>query len=186
MLNGVLDFTGKDNLQYVGFSNGCRVALDSLERGQFDSNKVETFVAVGCPGSFEGESTMGSIIKSRNGQISKNLASRNANHPSFGEVAVVGDVEVRNLAAALALSVEFGEGRGAVEAENERTTGEDDFFEKFSEGGDDVFDGGFRVGLETSEGAMDDTIHVDENMIRLNLSRLFLLLLLRIIVIVIR
>src|SRR3990167_2585126 len=82
LLNGVLDFTGKDKIQYVGFSNGCRAALDSLERGQFDSNKVEMFVAVGCPGGFEGESTFGDIIASRNGQIFERLKSKDIKHPS--------------------------------------------------------------------------------------------------------
>ena len=88
LLNGVLDFTGKDNLQYVGFSNGCRSALDSLERGMFDSDKVETFVAVGCPGAFEGNSTTGNIIKSRNGAISERLESIGRNHYSFGTIAI--------------------------------------------------------------------------------------------------
>ena len=80
LLNGVLDFTGKDKIQYVGFSNGCRAALDSLERNKFDSNKVETFVAVGCPGAFEGNSTFGNIIASKDGQISKRLKAKNLNH----------------------------------------------------------------------------------------------------------
>jgi len=53
LLNGVLDFTSKEKLQYVGFSNGCRAALSSLEKNKFPSDKVETFVAVGCPGAFE-------------------------------------------------------------------------------------------------------------------------------------
>ncbi|MBW2975414.1 hypothetical protein KY366_06865 [Candidatus Woesearchaeota archaeon] len=56
LLNKVLTETGKDKLQYVGFSNGCRATLSALEKGSFDSNKIETFVAVGCPGAFEGES----------------------------------------------------------------------------------------------------------------------------------
>ena len=86
LLNGVLDFTNKDNLQYVGFSNGCRSALDSLERGMFDSDKVETFVAVGCPGAFEGNSTLGGVIASRNRDISKNLNSKNINHPSLNQI----------------------------------------------------------------------------------------------------
>ncbi|MBI2134603.1 alpha/beta hydrolase [Candidatus Woesearchaeota archaeon] len=89
LLNGVLTFTGKDNLQYVGFSNGCRAALDSLERNKFDSNKVETFVAVGCPGSFEGESALGSIIASKDGEISKKLESINK-HNTFETTAVAG------------------------------------------------------------------------------------------------
>lgn len=87
LLNGVLNFTNKDKIQYVGFSNGCRAALDSLERNMFDSNKVETFVAVGCPGSFEGNSTTGEIIKSKNGQIYSILKSNNLSHASFGNIA---------------------------------------------------------------------------------------------------
>lgn len=90
LLNGVLTFTNKDKLQYVGFSNGCRAALDSLERKQFDSNKVETFVAVGCPGSFEGNSDLGNLISSKNGEISKRLDSKNLVHPSVSEIIVVG------------------------------------------------------------------------------------------------
>lgn len=57
LLNKVLSETGKDKLQYVGFSNGCRATLSSLEKGSFDPNKVETFVGVGCPGAFDGYST---------------------------------------------------------------------------------------------------------------------------------
>lgn len=86
LLNGVLNFTGKSNLQYVGFSNGCRSALDSLERGMFDSSKIETFVAVGCPGAFEGESFLGKIIASRNRDISKTLNSKNIYHPSVNQI----------------------------------------------------------------------------------------------------
>jgi len=88
LLNGVLTFTGKDNLQYVGFSNGCRAALDTLERGQFDSNKIETFVAVGCPGSFEGNSTFGSVIFSKNGEVSRILESIGKNHYTFETIAI--------------------------------------------------------------------------------------------------
>ena len=90
LLNGVLDFTGKDNLQYVGFSNGCRAALDSLERNKFDSNKVETFVAVGCPGGFEGNSSLGNIIASKDGQIFDRLNSRNLKHVSMKDIIVIG------------------------------------------------------------------------------------------------
>src|SRR3989344_6122925 len=89
LLDGVLTFTGKDKLQYVGFSNGCRAALDSLERNQFDSNKVETFVAVGCPGAFDGNSTAGNIIKSKNGDIYLRLKSQNISHISFNNLASI-------------------------------------------------------------------------------------------------
>jgi len=57
LLDKVLSETGKSELQYVGFSNGCRSTLSSLEKGSFDPSKVDTFVGVGCPGAFEGEST---------------------------------------------------------------------------------------------------------------------------------
>ena len=57
LLNKVLTETGKSKLQYVGFSNGCRATLSSLEKGSFDPSKVDTFVGVGCPGAFEGYST---------------------------------------------------------------------------------------------------------------------------------
>jgi len=43
-------------------------------------------VAVGCPGSFEGNSTLGGIIASRNRDISKNLNSKNINHPSLNQI----------------------------------------------------------------------------------------------------
>jgi len=80
LLNGVLDFTGKDNIQYVGFSNGCRAALDSLERGKFDSNKVETFVAVGCPGAFDELSLVDSGILLVDDKVVENLQNKNVRH----------------------------------------------------------------------------------------------------------
>ena len=93
MLNGVLSFTGKDKLQYVGFSNGCRAALDSLERNQFDSDKIETFVAVGCPGSFNHSSTTDSAspiskVLNKDGGIAINsFRSKNLKHVSFSDLA---------------------------------------------------------------------------------------------------
>ena len=89
LLNGVLDFTGKSNLQYVGFSNGCRAALDSLERGQFDSNKVETFVAVGCPGAFEGTNLFLSLIRLNDGQVFQKLRNKGINHATFSEISLI-------------------------------------------------------------------------------------------------
>ena len=88
LLNGVLDFTGKDKIQYVGFSNGCRAALDSLERGQFDSNKVEMFVAVGCPGGFEGFDIGASGIKLIDDRINRNLQDKK--HISFKDMFATG------------------------------------------------------------------------------------------------
>ena len=86
LLNGVLNFTNKDKIQYVGFSNGCRAALDSLERNKFDSNKVETFVAVGCPGGFEGES-LGSKKLNEGGALAiAKFKSQNKKHLKFDDV----------------------------------------------------------------------------------------------------
>ncbi|MBI2660488.1 hypothetical protein HYX07_04970 [Candidatus Woesearchaeota archaeon] len=88
LLNGVLDFTNKDKLQYVGFSNGCRSALDSLERGKFDSSKVETFVAVGCPGAFEGFDLGASGIKLIDDKINRNIENRK--HIGITEMLIIG------------------------------------------------------------------------------------------------
>ena len=86
LLNGVLSFTGKNNLQYVGFSNGCRAALDSLERNQFDSNKVETFVGVACPGAFEELSLVDSGILLVDDIVIKNIQDKNINHVDVGDL----------------------------------------------------------------------------------------------------
>lgn len=86
LLNGVLTFTNKDKLQYVGFSNGCRAALDSLERNKFDSNKVETFVAVGCPGAFEGNSSFGEALKTLGDDAIQKFRIENRNHITFKNI----------------------------------------------------------------------------------------------------
>ena len=93
LLNGVLGFTGKDKIQYVGFSNGCRAALDSLERNQFDSNKVETFVAVGCPGSFnhskntDSASPISKVLNKDGGNAINSFKNKNLKHISFSDLA---------------------------------------------------------------------------------------------------
>ena len=56
LINGILGFTGKDKIQYVGHSNGCRTALESLRLNRVDPNKVDTFIGVGCPGAFNYDS----------------------------------------------------------------------------------------------------------------------------------
>ncbi len=48
----------------------------------------------------------------------------------IGKVVVVGDVEVRNLSAALTLGVEFCVRSRTVKAKNEGTASSDGFFEK--------------------------------------------------------
>ncbi len=90
LLNGVLDFTNRDKIQYVGFSNGCRAALDSLERNMFDSNKVETFVAVGCPGAFEELSLLDSGVLLVDDRIIENLQKKGVNHVDIGDMFKLG------------------------------------------------------------------------------------------------
>ena len=79
LIAGVEQYSGQNKLDYVGFSNGCRVGLDSLKNwssgkngaghcfnsqtGLYDidcdlaANAVDAFVAVGCPGAFDGHSS---------------------------------------------------------------------------------------------------------------------------------
>src|SRR3989338_3982530 len=85
LLNGVLDYTGSDKLQYVGFSNGCRATLSSLEKNRFDSAKIDTFVAVGCPGAFNGSSLFGECLLEHGDDILNRFVERNLKHPSEKE-----------------------------------------------------------------------------------------------------
>ena len=86
LLNGVLTFTGKDKIQYVGFSNGCRATLSSLEKGKFDPSKVETFVGVGCPGAFEGSSIFGTALNKLGDNAISEFRSQGISHVSFRNV----------------------------------------------------------------------------------------------------
>ncbi len=81
LLDKVLSETGKSELQYVGFSNGCRATLSSLEKGSFEPSKVDTFVGVGCPGAFEkyffqnGISPFAEAVKETGEELKENLKS---------------------------------------------------------------------------------------------------------------
>ena len=90
LLNGVLTFTGKDKIQYVGFSNGCRATLSSLEKDKFDPTKVETFVGVGCPGTFEGFNPIASGIELAGDRITKNLENKNKTHITIRGMFIAG------------------------------------------------------------------------------------------------
>ena len=99
-------------VQYVGFSNGCRVALSSLEKYQ-DTGKnniaivqnpetgnfvnidlkadpsnqiVDTFVGIGCPGAFEGTSFLIEKVK-ENPNSPEELLEEGVLHPSMKQVA---------------------------------------------------------------------------------------------------
>lgn len=99
LIAGVQQYSGEDNLDYVGFSNGCRVALDSLkswsstgknnagyyfnyDNGQYEltdlsSNPVDTFVAIGCPGAFEGKSFYSDCWKEYAEEMREIIGSKN-------------------------------------------------------------------------------------------------------------
>ena len=106
LITGVQNYSTQKTLDYVGFSNGCRVALDSLKNWSgsgktnagyvFDSttglyipsnlgsNPISTFVGVACPGAFNGTSTLVSRVKNHPNTVAK-LAGNN--HPNFRDVA---------------------------------------------------------------------------------------------------
>ena len=78
LIAGVQQYSGIDNLTYVGHSNGCGVALASLNKysasgkgntgyyfdydtglyvySDLSVNPIDTFVGIGCPGAFNGYS----------------------------------------------------------------------------------------------------------------------------------
>jgi hypothetical protein len=93
LLNGVLEKSGKKTLQYVGFSNGCRTGLSSLEEGFFNSTKIDTFVGVGCPGAFEHDIQVSSTspisdkLNIHGLSAINNFYSRNKTHISFSDLA---------------------------------------------------------------------------------------------------
>lgn len=95
LLNGVLSFSGKQKLQYVGFSNGCRSALSSLEKRRFDPAKVDTFVGVACPGAFNRSDPYGggrtftspvaNIMQWRGEDVIGGLTRDSVSHITLGE-----------------------------------------------------------------------------------------------------
>jgi len=106
-IGSVEKLTGKDKVQYVGHSNGCRAALDSLSSWQstgksslgkviyngseilidMSSNPVDTFVGIACPGAFSELSYFArQVNKSGNIAITR-LRNKNNLHPKFGDVA---------------------------------------------------------------------------------------------------
>ncbi|MCD4771679.1 hypothetical protein K8R30_04685 [archaeon] len=105
LIGGVQAYTGKDEIDYVGFSNGCRTALASLEEYQEDGKEdvgeyvnpktgawkemdlkggdvVHTFVGVGCPGAFEGESLFGDCILKHGKDIREYFEEQEITHIS--------------------------------------------------------------------------------------------------------
>ena len=117
--DGVLKYNPSlDKADYVGFSNGCRVALDSLkEHGSGYSNNwkienetkslivdtslpaspIDTFVGVACPGAFEGDSVAKTLIKFSGEDSLKNLRSKGKTHVTLPEIVKSGLLGEKNM-----------------------------------------------------------------------------------------
>ena len=109
LIAGVERYSGENIIQYVGHSNGCRVALDSLKNWSssgkndagyyFDSNTgtykltdlasspVDTFVGVGCPGVFNGTSRFTDQVAGFKDDLIKYLDS-GVSHPTQKEIGL--------------------------------------------------------------------------------------------------
>ncbi len=104
LIAGVEEYSGQNTIDYVGFSNGCRVGLDSLknwsngkdnagycfnrETGKYDincdlaANSVDTFVGVGCPGAFNGSSLFVECFGQHGEVILNYFEENNIDHPA--------------------------------------------------------------------------------------------------------
>ena len=105
LVAGVQEYSGKDSVDYVGFSNGCRTALDSLKNysstgknnagyyfdydmgdyvySDLSANPVSSFVGVGCPGAFNGSSLVKDLFNSKGNSVIAKLNNANENHITF-------------------------------------------------------------------------------------------------------
>ncbi len=90
LINKVKADSGKSRLQYVGFSNGCRTALSSLQKGAVSAGDIETFVGVGCPGAFEGIDFGKWIISPIDEKATNFLLSNEKTHISMTELMLAG------------------------------------------------------------------------------------------------
>ncbi|MBI2558130.1 hypothetical protein HYW20_02300 [Candidatus Woesearchaeota archaeon] len=84
LVNGILSFTGRDKIQYVGHSNGGRVAIESLANGVVNPNKIDTLIGVAVPSAFEGYSTFGFYFGKYGEQIMEELEGKS--HVSMTEI----------------------------------------------------------------------------------------------------
>src|SRR3989338_5589894 len=84
LINRVLSLTGKDQIQYVGHSNGGRVAIVSLANGAINPSKIDTLIGVAVPSAFEGYSTFGFYFGKYGEQIMKELEGKS--HVSMTEI----------------------------------------------------------------------------------------------------
>src|SRR3989344_2661123 len=105
LISGVQAYSNKTNISYVGFSNGCRTALSSLElyndngkanAGYYNNGSdwiltnlskrpIDTFVGVGCTGAFDHESAFKTYFGKYGQQIINRAISQNFTHFSEDE-----------------------------------------------------------------------------------------------------
>ncbi len=108
LITGVQNYSGQKTLDYIGFSNGCRVALDSLKNwsnsgksnggyvfdsvtgnyllADLSSSPVSTFVGVGCPGAFEGVSLAKTYLNLFGNNAVKNFKDKDISHIKLEDV----------------------------------------------------------------------------------------------------
>ena len=108
LITGVQNYSGRKQLDYVGFSNGCRVGLDSLKNwssgksnagyvfdsqtgnyisSDLSSNAVDNFIGVGCPGAFEGESLFADCMLNYGEDAIGFFEDVGINHPTQEQLA---------------------------------------------------------------------------------------------------
>ena len=114
LIAGVEKYSNQNKLDYVGFSNGCRVALDSLKNwssgknnagyyfdsvtGQYiltdlASNPVDTFVGLGCPGALNGSSHVVNQLIVNGGNVLAKYIEKNISHISGRKFAMDLDLD---------------------------------------------------------------------------------------------
>ncbi len=86
LINYVLNYTGKDKVQYVGHSNGGRIGIVSLQNGMVDPSKIETFIGVAVPSAFEGYSTFGEYFGKYGDKVMEALS--NKSHVTMTEIGI--------------------------------------------------------------------------------------------------
>jgi VWFA-related protein len=107
LIAGVQAYTGKNKLQYVGYSLGCSAALESLELWNnvgktnagylpdgtpisLSPHPFDTFIGVGCPGNFTIQATLIKFLKylEDNDNIIQKLKDEGLTHVTMNNIMV--------------------------------------------------------------------------------------------------
>lgn len=86
-INFIKSYTGKSKVQYVGHSNGARVALDALTEGKVNPDDVDTLVLVGVPGAFSELSYFARVVNQSGGLAIQRMDNRELHHITFARTA---------------------------------------------------------------------------------------------------